>query len=289
MKQALAIAAVILFSAPGFTQQRAAEPVSLVQVSTGLYEILGGRGARGGVFVYSGGVCVIDAKMDKTSVDETIARIADLTDAPIRYLIDTHSDGDHVNGNRFYPESTVIVAHENCRREFFHPTRDGSASEWNDPSLAAFVPEITFSDKLTLHTGKKTVELYYFGVGHSTGDIVVYFPASKTAFVGDQIRMTNPQLIHSYKGGNSFAHVKTLERMLATLDARTFLSGHDNPVGRNDILDRIGVMKQRQAKVRAARSQGETLEQCQALFPENERTLVETIWAEIAEGRDKGK
>ena len=54
---------------------------------------------------------------------------------------------------------------------------------------------------------------YYFGTGHTTGDIVVYFPEAKTAFLGDQFFGTRPQLIHAYKGGNAFAHVVTLEKM----------------------------------------------------------------------------
>ncbi len=33
---------------------------------------------------------------------------------------------------------------------------------------------------MTLFPGDKAIELYYFGVGHTTGDIVVYFPEEKT-------------------------------------------------------------------------------------------------------------
>jgi len=213
---------IILLFSFSFAQQRERQPVELKPISDRLYEIKGGRGANGGVYIGDNAVLVIDAKMDKKSVDETIAEIQKLTDKSIKYLVNTHSDGDHINGNRFFPATVTFVAHENCRKECFHSRRDGTPSEWNLPERAPFLPSITFSDKMDIFLGSNKVELWYFGVGHTTGDIVVYFPQEKTAFLGDQIFIGRTQLIHSYKGGNSFGHVKTLVKMLEVLDAESF-------------------------------------------------------------------
>lgn len=164
--------------------------------------------------------------MDKASVDGIFKDVKSMTEKPVKWLINTHSDGDHVNGNEFFTQDVTIISHENCRKEFFHPDRNGSPSRWLDEKLLPFIPEITFNERMQLHMGEKTVELYYFGIGHTTGDIVVYFPEEKTAFIGDQVFFGRPQLIHSYKGGNSFEHIKTTQRMLKTLDAERFCSGH---------------------------------------------------------------
>ncbi|MFO7786124.1 MAG: hypothetical protein R6V25_15955, partial [Desulfatiglandales bacterium] len=56
---------------------------------------------------------------------------------------------------------------------------------------------IAFNGNLHLHMGNQTTEMYYFGVGHTTGDIVVYFPEEKTTFIGDQVFKGRPHLIHS--------------------------------------------------------------------------------------------
>ena len=79
---------------------------------------------------------------------------------------------------------------------------------------------------MDVYLGLKKVELWYFGIGHTTGDIVIYFPEEKTAFIGDQYFYGRSQLIHSYKGGNSFGHVENLIKMLETLYAEKFYSGH---------------------------------------------------------------
>jgi cyclase len=134
---------------------------------------------------------------------------------------------------------------------------------------------------MDLFLGSKRVELWYFGVGHTTGDIVVFFPQEKTAFIGDQIFLTRPQLIHSYKGGNSFEHVKTLSNMLKTLDAEIFCSGHSQAVGREEIMKHIEQMKGRQEKVQSLIDQGKNLEEIKGEFEENEGRLVESIFNEI--------
>ncbi len=278
----IVILMLLLWPVSSSAQRREARPVEFVKISARLYEITGGSGARGGMYVGDNSVLVIDAKMDKDSVDRVLQEIRRIAGKPVRYLVNTHSDGDHIRGNKFFPESVTVISHENCRKEFFLPKRDGSPSEWSNPELSPFIPSLTFRDKMDVYPGSKKVELWHFGVGHTVGDIVVYFPEENVAFVGDQYFRGRPQLIHSYKGGNSFGHVKNLESMLAALDARQFMSGHSDPASREDIRNHIAVMKKRHEKVKALIQTGKTLDEIKQEFVDNESALVETIFTEIS-------
>lgn len=281
-KQIFLILLISLFTSAFFyAQQRQVSPVRLDKLAPGIYQILGGRGANGGVYVGEKGVLVIDAKMTKESVDQVLKAIKQITDKPIKYLVNTHSDGDHIAGNRYFPKSVTFVAHENCRKDFFLPQRNGEASPWKNPGLLPYVPSLTFSRSMTIYMGAKKIELWYFGIGHTTGDIVVYFPEEKIAFIGDQIFMGRPQLIHSYKGGNSFEHVKTLTKMLNTLDAEKFCSGHSDPVDRAAVQHHIEEIVAIQKKVKSLISQGKTLEDIKGAFPENHARLITSIFNEI--------
>jgi glyoxylase-like metal-dependent hydrolase (beta-lactamase superfamily II) len=289
MKNArLIITLIVLTSAlRAFGQPRPTAPVEFQRLSDRLFQIKGGRGAHGGAYIGDNGVLVIDAKMDEASVQQVSTGIAQLTDKPIRYLVSTHSDGDHIAGNRYFPATTTFVAHENCRRDFFLPGRDGGPSEWSTPELAPFVPSVTFRDKMDLYLGAKKVELWHFGVGHTTGDAVIYFPEEKVAFLGDQIFLTRAQLIHAHKGGNSFAHVQTLSRMLATLEAERFCSGHSDITDRAGVTRHIERMKQHQAKVKALVEQGKSLEEVQGQFDQSQGRLIATIYQEISADRTR--
>jgi len=272
---------LLLFVSYSFAQQREVQPVSFNKISDRLYEIVGGQGARGGAYIGDNEVLVIDAKMNKNSVDQVIEGIKRITDKPIKYLVNTHSDGDHVRGNQYFPETVTFIGHENCRKEFFHTGRDGSQSEWNNPDLAPFIPSLTFRDKMDLYLGSKKVELWYFGIGHTTGDIVIYFPEEKTAFVGDQIFLSRVPLVHSYKGGNSFERVKTLTKMLVRLDAEKFCSGHSEMTDREGIRNQIDIMKRYQEKVKVLIKKGYSLDEIKGEFKEDEARLIETIYNEI--------
>ena len=284
-RQAAIITAVLLCATLALAQQRTGQAVEFQKVSDNIYQVLGGRGCNTGIFIGDSGVLLIDSKMDKASVDQVLEGLGKITDKPIRFLVNTHSDGDHINGNRYLPGPVTIVAHEDCRKDFFGPDRRGNPSQWNTPELLPFTPAITFKDRLDVYLGTKKVELWYFGVGHTTGDIVVYLPEEKTAFIGDQIFLTRPQLIHSYKGGNSFEHVKTLTRMLDALDAEKFCSGHSRVANRADIQKHIVGMRQRQQKVKDLIEQGKTLDQVKAEFEQPEGRLIESIYNELQQAR----
>jgi cyclase len=275
------LAFAFLFVSNAFGQRRAEQPVEFRKISDRLFEIIGGSGAQGGAYIGDDGVLVIDAKMDKASVDQVIEGIKQITDKPIKYLVNTHGDGDHIVGNRYFSETVTIIAHENCRKDFFLPGRNGAASEWSRQDLAPFVPSLTFSEKMNIHLGSKTVELWYFGVGHTTGDTVVYFPEEKIAFIGDQIFLTRAQLIHSYKGGDSFEHVKTLTKMLGTIDAEKFCSGHSEMANRAGIENHIGQMKKQHEKIRALIAKGKNTEEIKGEFEESEARLIGSICDEI--------
>ena len=71
--------------------------------------------------------------------------------------------------------------------------------------------------------------------------------------------------------------------MLEKLDAEIFLSGHSDPVGREEIEKHIQTMVERQNKVKELVSQGKSLEETLKEFNENESRLVTSIYNEITE------
>ena len=262
-------------------QERETPPIKLEKISGNVYQNSGGSGSNGGVIFGEGGILVIDAKMSEESVNQTIEAIRGIADDPITYLVNTHSDGDHIMGNRYFPSSVTFVAQENCRDDFFK-ANFGRESDWGEPDFYPFTPSLTFKENLNIWLGKDKVELHYFGAGHTTGDIVVYHPEDKIAFLADLYFGSRPQLIHSNKNGNSFEYVKTLTKMLETLDAEVFLSGHSDPVGRGEIENHIQVMVDRQNRVKELVSQGKTLEEILLEFNENEARLVTSIYNEVS-------
>src|SRR5258705_11226058 len=91
---ARALLAAIAWSAGGEAQSQALE---VLQVRPNFY-MIAGAGGNVGVQVGDDGVVVVDSG-SAANVDAVLAAIKKITTAPIRYVIDTSADADHVGGN----------------------------------------------------------------------------------------------------------------------------------------------------------------------------------------------
>ena len=65
------------------------------------------------------GVLLVDTGFTRTAEDQ-LAAIRKLTDREIRYIINTHADGDHVGGNALLGQRAAILAHPRVRERMGH-------------------------------------------------------------------------------------------------------------------------------------------------------------------------
>ena len=86
----------------GASAQRAsASGVEVVQLRPNIY-VIGGAGGNIVVQIGPEGVILVDSGATAMA-DETLAAIRQLTPLPIRYIINTSMDADHVGGNEVLP------------------------------------------------------------------------------------------------------------------------------------------------------------------------------------------
>ena len=92
---------------------------------------------------------------------------------PVKYLVYSHDHVDHIAGGEVFADTATVVAHENARIQIVGEQRPTA------------VPQVTFTDRMTLRLGGKTVELIYVGLGHSDNSIVMLFPEERALFAVD--------------------------------------------------------------------------------------------------------
>ena len=74
------------------------------------------------------------------------AEIAERFGQPIRYLILSHDHADHSSGGEVFADTATVIAHENTKATILGEQRPTA------------VPDITFSDRMTVALGGKTVD-----------------------------------------------------------------------------------------------------------------------------------
>ena len=113
----------------------------------------------------------INADAAKWLKDELKSRFG----VPVKYLIYSHDHRDHVAGGEVFKPEATVIAHENARAAIIGEQRPTA------------VPDVTFSDRMTVTLGGKSVELIYLGRSHSDNMIVMHFPAERALFTVDFI------------------------------------------------------------------------------------------------------
>lgn len=128
-----------------------------------------------------------------------------------------------------------------------------------NPSAEVVLPTVTLNDRLTLHRGRRRIDILHLGRGHTSGDVVVHLPAEGIVVAGDLVIHPVPYV------GNPQSHPgdwgRTLGRLLALKHA-VIVPGH-GPVLRDDSYVRLmaRLFDSMSRQVAAAAARGETLEQ----------------------------
>ncbi len=194
-------------SSPLLAQQPSEKDLRLQLLSVGgiVYQLMGAGGSSL-VLIREDSVALIDSK-PRGWGKAVLAAVARLTDLPVTTVISTHAHLDQVGGGLEIPGLTDIVAHENAaatmkKMEAF----DGPGAKW--------LPTRTVGKQLSLFEGSDRVDLYYFGRGHTDGDLVVVFPEHKIAYLGDLFPLKGAPVIDTAHGGSAVALSETLDRIV---------------------------------------------------------------------------
>jgi cyclase len=193
---------------------------TIEQIKANLYKVPG-AGGNTTVFVTADGVVLVDTKLANNG-EAILKQVQTVTDKPVSMIINTHTHPDHNGSNDFFKAATPsiqVVAHENTKKWV-------AANPRSNPAMA---PDRTFTDKMTLGTGKDRIDLYYFGAGHTNGDAFVVFPALRAMCIGDLMAWNMAPLIDPPTGGSVIALPDTLEKSLKGIkNVDLVIEGHGN-------------------------------------------------------------
>lgn len=104
-----------------------------------------------------------------------LAEITRRFNQPVRYLVYSHDHADHISGGEVFADTAVIVAHANAKPVIVGEQRPTA------------VPQVAFSDRMTIELGGTVVELSHVGRNHSDNSIVMRFPRERLLFAVDFI------------------------------------------------------------------------------------------------------
>jgi len=263
----------------------AQDELEVLPAQGNVYVIVGG-GANTTVQVGPEAVVVVDTKTLATS-ERLLQAIKKLSPKPIRHVIVTSADPDHVGGNErvssagkyvrlldtFDPRGSntnaSIMAHVNVLQRMSGPS--GSTA----PTPAGAWPSDTyFTNEWALFVNDEAIQLLHVPEAHTDGDTMVFFRRSDVISTGDIYTTTGYPQFDPALGGGIAGIIEGLNRILDLTIAgenqtggTLVIPGHGRLSDETEVAnyrDMVTIIRDRIASLIAM---GMTLEQVQAAKP----------------------
>ncbi|MDG1067899.1 MAG: MBL fold metallo-hydrolase, partial [Sulfitobacter sp.] len=146
-----------------------------------------------GVIIGDESVMIVEAQATPRLANKVIEQVRKVTDKPISHVVLTHYHAVRVLGASGYGADQIIMG-EAARGMVMERGQEDWDSEFQRfprlfegyesiPGLT--FPTTTFNDRMTVHLGKRRVDLMHLGRAHTAGDIVIHVPDENVMFTGD--------------------------------------------------------------------------------------------------------
>jgi glyoxylase-like metal-dependent hydrolase (beta-lactamase superfamily II) len=272
-------------------------------------------GAGGNVAVQAGpdGVLFVDTGL-AVHADKLLSAVRkELSDGPIRWVVNTHAHEDHTGGNEVIGKAggttngqqTPIVAHENVLTRMSLPGGGQAArptAAWPTSSYVRGTKDFFFNDE--------PVMVYHAAAAHTDGDSVVLFRRSDVLVAGDLYATTTFPRIDLGAGGGVQGLIDGLNLILDLAvpkheqEGGTYvIPGHGRVSDEADVLEYRDMVTIVRDRIADQLSRGATLEQVKAsrptldydrqygatTGPSTTAMFVESIYQDLARQRAGGR
>ena len=261
--------------------------LEVLQVRPNFY-MIAGAGGNVGVQVGDDGVVLVDSGA-AANADAVLAAIRKISSAPIRYVIDTSADADHVGGNEkisqagetlftgrtiglpseFAGTAASVLATENVL------TRMSAAQPAY--TAAALPTETFFYPRKYMFLNGEGIEVLHQPAAHTDGDAIVFFRRSDVIVAGDVLDTTRFPVIDVARGGTIDGEIAALNRLvdlaipsvpIVSREAGTsIIPGHGRICDQLDVVEYRDMVTIIRDRIRDLIKAGRTLEQVKATDP----------------------
>jgi cyclase len=165
------------------------------------------------------GVLMVDTG-PAAMTDRIVAELNKITTKPLRYIVNTNSDPDHVGGNAALSKlggsaspagngpraaEVNIYSHDNVLTRL-------SAPAAHMPVLA--LPTVTFERLKDFTFNGEAVQIFSEAPAHTDGDSIVFFRGSNVISAGDIFSTAGYPIIDLARGGSIQGEIKALNHLL---------------------------------------------------------------------------
>ena len=191
-----------------------------------------------GFIIGTKGVLVIDTMLNERLNKQLMKLIAEQTDLPVQYAVNTSFHGDHSYGNQYLPKNTLIIQHkvasqyiaknlEADKKFMIQNFGKGRGIEQIKVTKADIL--VGKKSKISINLGNMVVEIKDYGFAQTGGDLFVSVPAANVLWTGNPVLAKAPALPWLLDG-HLVDTMNTLQVVYDSFDADTKVVPGHGPV-----------------------------------------------------------
>lgn len=228
-----------------FVQSVAAQTRAIEKISGDLYKFQ--NNAHFSVFLVTDDGILVTDPIDKAAATWLKAELKKrFNNRPIKYLVYSHDHRDHISGGEVFADEAVVISHERTKEKIIGEKRPTA------------VPTVTFTDRMTITLGGKTVELIHLGPNHSDNSVVMHFPAERAVFAVDFVSID--RLPYQTLGDAYFPDWIESLKAVEAMDIDIVQPGHGKTGTKADVSEHREYVEALYNAVLAASRAGQSLE-----------------------------
>ncbi|MEN8842182.1 MAG: MBL fold metallo-hydrolase [Octadecabacter sp.] len=185
-------------------------------------------------FIVTGdGVIVVNAGANYALSAAMHDEIRDVTDQPVKLVINENGQGHAMLGNNYWVEQGIdVLAHVDAAAAFeadqaqIFAGMERYARE-NSEGTVPQGPTLTFEDEYIIEMGDMRIQVLYLGPAHSPGDVSVWLPEQKLVIAGDVA--FHERMPPIFADTCTSCWLETWETRFEPLGALYVIPGHGHP------------------------------------------------------------
>jgi len=251
--------------------------IQTLQVRDNIYMLVG---AGGNVTAQIGedGILIVDTQYAEMS-DKILAALSEISNGPLRYIINTHVHGDHVGGNVNLSRAGATISGGNMARDVSGQTasiiahesvllRLTTAPAENRMNSDGWPTSPFFEGKKDLYFNDEGIRVMHQPRAHTDGDSIVFFRRSDVIATGDVYRTDSYPFIDMARGGTIQGFLNAAQSVIDQIipvygqDGGTLvIPGHGRLSDIGDVLNWREMLTIIRDRVKNLKDQGMSLEE----------------------------
>lgn len=229
---------------------------------------LEGQGGTIGVLVGPDGVFMVDSQFAPLT-EKIVAAIRQITDKPIRFMVNTHVHPDHTGGNENLGKmGVVIISRDELRQRLADGTPAVNGAGGRAPFPTVALPLITYEGQMALHMDGEDIKLVAIAHAHTDGDTLVHFVKNNVIMTGDFYRSIGYPNIDRANGGSLSGMIEGLDYIVSIAGPDTkIIPGHGPTVSKTEVAAHRDMIVAVRDKVAQLMEQGKSVEDVIAAHP----------------------